>query len=167
MGRDNHQLKRDMRTIFAAFLLSAISAIAADTPIAIVKGTNVLGTAIADTNRFVPPAGASNVVISLPEVGIIQKGWRYDPVNKAFLDPDGKPIANGLAAWLAISKKIDKVIATCDSIQSQAATADANWASADKDKVLRGVMNAVADLSEVIERLVILQGEQLKGEKPQ
>lgn len=148
-------------------LLIGIPAFCADTPIAVVRGTNVLFTAIADTNRFVPPAGASNVVITLPEVGIIQKGWRYDPVNKVFLDPDGKPIANGLAAWLAVAKKIDKVIATCDSIQSQAATADANWAAADKDKVLRGVMNAVADLSEVIERLVILQGEQLKGGKPQ
>lgn len=89
-----------MRTIFAALLLSAISALAADTPVAIVKGTNVLGVAIADTNRFVPPAGASNVVVDLPLIGIVQKGWTYS--GGVFRNPDRKEIAG------ADKEKVDR-----------------------------------------------------------
>ena len=110
--------------IFFLFFVG-ISAIGDDTPIAVVKGTNVLYTTIADTYRFVPPtyrfvppAGASNVVITAEEASIIGNGWRY--VRGQFLQPDGSAIVNGTKA------KVDRSILIRDTIADfQAALA--NW----------------------------------------
>ena len=103
--------------IFFLFFVG-ISAIGDDTPIAVVKGTNVLYTTIADTYRFVPPAGASNVVITAEEASIIGNGWRY--VRGQFLQPDGSAIVNGTKA------KIDRSILIRDTIADFKA-ALANW----------------------------------------
>ena len=103
--------------IFFLFFVG-ISAIGDDTPIAVVKGTNVLYTTIADTYRFVPPAGASNVVITAEEASIIGNGWRY--VRGQFLQPDGSAIVNGTKA------KIDRAILIRDTIADFKA-ALANW----------------------------------------
>ena len=86
-----------MKHIFA-LLFVGLSAIGADTPIAVVKGTNVIYAVIADTNRFVPPAGASNIVVSAAEVSVVGKGWRY--VSGTFTDPQG----NGLPADVVAKK---------------------------------------------------------------
>ena len=103
--------------IFFLFFVG-ISAIGDDTPIAVFKGTNVLYTTIADTYRFVPPAGASNVVITAEEASIIGNGWRY--VRGQFLQPDGSAIVNGTKA------KIDRSILIRDTIADFKA-ALANW----------------------------------------
>ena len=91
-----------MRTLFI-ILLSAISTLAADTPVAIVRGTNVIGTAIADTNRFVPPAGASNVVISAVEVDVIGPGWTL--VSGVFRDKTGAGLPAEIVAKKAREEK--------------------------------------------------------------
>ena len=106
-----------MKYIIALFLVS-LSALAADTPVAIVRGTNVLGTAIIDPARFTPPPGASNIVITAEEASIIGNGWRY--VRGQFLQPDGSAIVNGTKA------KIDRAILIRDTIADFKA-ALANW----------------------------------------
>ena len=84
-----------MRTIFI-LLLSTISAIAADTPIAIVHGTNVVFVCIADTNRFVPKAGMSNIVITTAELSVITKGWSYS--GGVFRDSNGAGLPASVVA---------------------------------------------------------------------
>ena len=146
-----------MRTLFI-ILLSAISTLAADTPVAIVRGTNVIGTAIADTNRFVPPAGASNVVISAAEVSVIQKGWRY--VNGEFRDSKGMAISNGTKARIDRAKLIDAAIAELNSMQASGANAVANWASlsaAQKDAAQKKAIDAVVTVSKILELLLLEQ----------
>ena len=135
--------------IFFLFFVG-ISAIGDDTPIAVVKGTNVLYTTIADTYRFVPPAGASNVVITAEEAGVIAKGWRY--VGGVFLKPDGSPIANG------DKTRIDRAILIRDTI-SDFRTALANWdtltAAQQKAVLKRCVQVLVAMLKERPELIAI------------
>ena len=145
-----------MKRIFAIFLFS-LSAIGADTPVAIVKGTNVLGTAIVDTQRFVPPAGTSNVVIAASEVSVIGPGWRYNPATGEFTQPDGKPIANGMKVRIDRAKLIDSAITELNSMQVSGANAAANWASlsaAQKDAAQKQTIQAVIRCSQTIELLL-------------
>jgi len=138
-----------MKYIIALFLVS-LSALAADTPVAIVRGTNVLGTAIIDPARFTPPPGASNIVITAEEAGVIAKGWRY--VGGVFLKPDGSPIANG------DKTRIDRAILIRDTI-SDFRTALANWdtltAAQQKAVLKRCVQVLVAMLKERPELIAI------------
>ena len=138
-----------MKRIIALFLVS-LSALAADTPVAIVRGTNVLGTAIIDPARFTPPPGASNIVITADEAGVIAKGWRY--VGGVFLKPDGSPIANG------DKTRIDRAILIRDTI-SDFRTALANWdtltAAQQKAVLKRCVQVLVAMLKERPELIAI------------
>ena len=91
-----------MRTIFI-LLLSTISAIAADRPIAIVHGTNVVFVCIADTNRFVPKAGMSNIVITTAELDVISKGWSYS--GGVFRDKTGAGLPAEIVAKKAREEK--------------------------------------------------------------
>ena len=138
-----------MKYIIALFLVS-LSALAADTPVAIVRGTNVLGTAIIDPASFTPPPGASNIVITADEAGVIAKGWRY--VGGVFLKPDGSPIANG------DKTRIDRAILIRDTI-SDFRTALANWdtltAAQQKAVLKRCVQVLVAMLKERPELIAI------------
>ena len=151
LGRSKSQsgTETNMKYIIALFLVS-LSALAADTPVAIVRGTNVLGTAIIDPARFTPPPGASNIVITADEAGVIAKGWRY--VGGVFLKPDGSPIANG------DKTRIDRAILIRDTI-SDFRTALANWdtltAAQQKAVLKRCVQVLVAMLKERPELIAI------------
>ena len=136
-------------------LLLVISASAADTPVAVVKGTNVLGTAVIDPARFTPPAGASNVVISAAELSIVRSGWRY--VAGEFLKPDGKPIANGERAIINRAKLIESAISDLNDMQTQAANALAGWATltaGQKDNALKRTIQSLSTASQILELLL-------------
>ena len=77
-------------------LVIGLPAFCADTPVAVVRGTNVLYVAIADTNRFVPPAGASNIVITTAELSVITKGWSYS--GGVFRDSNGAGLPASVVA---------------------------------------------------------------------
>lgn len=140
------------------FLLIGLSAVGADTPIAVVRGTNVLYAVIADTNRFVPPVGASNVVITTAELSVISKGWTYSPVNGGeFRDPKGAAISNGIKASIDRAKLIDAAIAELNAMQVSGANAVANWASlsvAQKDAAQKTTIQAGVRCSQIIELLL-------------
>ena len=103
-----------------------------------------------DEARFTPPPGASNVVITAEEAGVIAKGWRY--VGGVFLKPDGSPIANG------DKTRIDRAILIRDTI-SDFRTALANWdtltAAQQKAVLKRCVQVLVAMLKERPELIAI------------
>ena len=146
-----------MKYILALFL-AGFSAFAADTPIAVVRGTNVLFAAIADTNRFTPPAGASNIVITAAEVSVIGKGWRY--VAGEFLRPDGSPIAKGDKVRIDRAKLVDAAVAKLNTMQAAGTTAVANWASltaAQKDIAQKQTIDAVVTVSKILELLLLEQ----------
>jgi len=98
---------------FIAFTVGA-----ADTPVAVVKGTNVLGVTVCDLARFTPPSGASNVVIAVEALPIIKPGFRY--VGGVFYREDGSPIANGEKAVIDRAQLLNDTVADLD-------TALANW----------------------------------------
>lgn len=139
-------------------LVIGLPAFCADTPVAVVRGTNVLYVAIADTNRFVPPAGASNIVITTAELSVITKGWTYSPVNGGeFRDPKGAAISNGTKARIDRTKLINAAIAELNSMQASGANAVANWASlsaAQKDTAQKQTIQAVVRCSQIIELLL-------------
>ena len=143
---------------FFAIVFAGLSAIGADIPVAVVRGTNVLGTAVVDTTRFTPPAGASNVVISAAEVSVIGKGWRY--VGGEFLRPDGSPIPNGDKTRIDRAKLIGAAVAKLNTMQSAGTTAVANWASltaAQKDAAQKQTIDAVVTVSKILELLLLEQ----------
>ena len=84
-------------------LVIGLPAFCADTPVAVVRGTNVLYVAIADTNRFVPPAGASNIVITTAELDVISKGWSYS--GGVFRDKTGAGLPAEIVAKKAREEK--------------------------------------------------------------
>ena len=100
-----------MKRIFA-LLFVGLSAIAADTPVAVVKGTNVVFVTIADLARFSPPASTSNIVITPEAVEIVKPGFHY--VGGVFYKEDGTPIANGQKAILDRAKLLNDTIADLD-----------------------------------------------------
>lgn len=141
-----------------AFILASLSVIAADTPIAVVKGTNVVFTAIADTNRFKPDPGTSVVTISAAEVSVIGKGWSY--VAGEFLRPDGSPIAKGDKVRIDRAKLVDAAVAKLNTMQAAGTTAVANWASltaAQKDIAQKQTIDAVVTVSKILELLLLEQ----------
>lgn len=138
-------------------LLIGLPALCADTPIAVVRGTNVLFTAIADTNRFVPPAGASNIIISAAEVGVITKGWSYS--GGEFRDPKGSPIANGIKTRIDRSKLIDAAIA--DMVILQDKTVKATWDAMATSNKLEVVRIGLSRLGMVMEKLLIEKRNEL------
>jgi len=107
-----------VKHIFALLLLVTLSTSAADTPVAVVKGTNVLGVTVCDLARFTPPAGASNVVIAAEALPIIKPGFRY--VGGVFYREDGKPIENGQKAVIDRAQLLSDTINDLD-------LALANW----------------------------------------
>lgn len=136
-------------------LLVGLPAFCADTPVAVVRGTNVLFVAIADTNRFVPPTGASNVVITTAELDVIQKGWCY--VDGEFRDQKGADISNGTKLRIGRARLINTAIAELNAMQVSGANAVANWASlsaAQKDTAQKQTIQAVVRCSQIIELLL-------------
>ena len=85
-----------MKRFIVLLFFVGFSALGVDTPIAVVRGTNVLYTVIADTNRFVPPAGASNIVITTAELSVITKGWSYS--GGVFRDSNGAGLPASVVA---------------------------------------------------------------------
>ena len=135
--------------------LIGLSAFSSDTPIAVVQGTNVVFVCVADTNRFAPKPGMSNVVITTAELSVITKGWSYS--GGEFRDPKGAAISNGNKARIDRAKLIDAAIAELNSMQASGANAVANWASlsaAQKDAAQKKTIQAVIRCSQIIELLL-------------
>ena len=132
-------LRTSMKRIFAIFLFS-LSAIGADTPVAIVKWTNVLGVAVVDLGRFDPTkitAGASNVVITPEALSIIKPGFRC--VGGVFYKENGKPIDNGQKAVIDRAQLLSDTINDLD-------LALANWdalAAAQQKAVLKRLTQVI------------------------
>lgn len=105
-------------TLFLIATLLGFSSWAADTTIAVVRGTNVLLVPTVDLTRYVLQSGTSNIVLTSEAAAIIKPGFRY--VGGAFLNPDGSPIANGKKAIIDRAHLLNDTISDLD-------TALANW----------------------------------------
>lgn len=154
------RMKHIVTTAFAALVFTSN---AADTPVAVVKGTNVLCAGIIEPLRFDPTkiaTGASNVVISASEVSVIGPGWRYNPATGEFTQPDGKPIANGTKARIDRAKLIDSAYVKLQTMQTQGANAVANWASlsaSQKDAAQKATIDAAVTMARILELLLLEQ----------